>query len=165
MSRARVPRARISGFVNCRGKVTDVGLSGTGSWCRVRGALRGRQAAGGREGDREQEADVRYFGARARETIRLFVGGCSTVNGGIGRASATDVKTNVLTDVWTTGMLEEQLAISGFDWDAGNRAKCERHGVSCADIEGILARTLSARFMHRQEIKRYEQENPDLQDG
>jgi uncharacterized protein len=29
-------------------------------------------------------------------------------------------------------------AISGFDWDAGNRAKCQRHGVAIADIEAFL---------------------------
>lgn len=31
------------------------------------------------------------------------------------------------------------LTISGFDWDDGNRAKCEKHGVSMAEIEGLFA--------------------------
>jgi uncharacterized protein len=29
-------------------------------------------------------------------------------------------------------------AASGFDWDAGNREKCLRHGVSIAEIEELL---------------------------
>ncbi len=28
---------------------------------------------------------------------------------------------------------------SGFDWDDGNRAKCEQHGVSLAEIEALFA--------------------------
>jgi len=27
----------------------------------------------------------------------------------------------------------------GFDWDAGNRAKCEKHGVSIAEIESLIS--------------------------
>ena len=27
------------------------------------------------------------------------------------------------------------FAVSGFDWDDGNRAKCEKHGVSITEIE------------------------------
>jgi uncharacterized DUF497 family protein len=27
---------------------------------------------------------------------------------------------------------------SGFDWDAGNRQKCQKHGVSIAEIEAVL---------------------------
>jgi uncharacterized DUF497 family protein len=30
------------------------------------------------------------------------------------------------------------LRVTGFDWDAGNRAKCEKHGVSIAEIETLL---------------------------
>jgi uncharacterized DUF497 family protein len=30
------------------------------------------------------------------------------------------------------------LQASGFDWDRGNRAKCERHGLSVAVIEGLF---------------------------
>ncbi len=32
-----------------------------------------------------------------------------------------------------------RLRISGFDWDAGNRTKCEKHGVSIGEIEALLA--------------------------
>ena len=28
--------------------------------------------------------------------------------------------------------------IDGFDWDDGNRAKCQRHGVSIAEIESLF---------------------------
>jgi uncharacterized DUF497 family protein len=31
------------------------------------------------------------------------------------------------------------LQVSGFDWDDGNRAKCQKHGVSIADIELLFA--------------------------
>ncbi len=27
---------------------------------------------------------------------------------------------------------------SGLEWDSGNRAKCQKHGVSIAEIEGLL---------------------------
>jgi uncharacterized DUF497 family protein len=33
--------------------------------------------------------------------------------------------------------------LSGFDWDAGNREKCERHGVSAAEIESLFDGTLA----------------------
>jgi uncharacterized DUF497 family protein len=29
-----------------------------------------------------------------------------------------------------------------FDWDIGNRAKCQKHGVSIADIEGLFDRRI-----------------------
>ena len=32
------------------------------------------------------------------------------------------------------------LQVSGFDWDDGNRAKCQNHGVSIAEIEALFAR-------------------------
>jgi len=32
------------------------------------------------------------------------------------------------------------LRISGFDWDEGNRAKCQKHGLSIAQIEDLFAR-------------------------
>ena len=32
--------------------------------------------------------------------------------------------------------------LSGFDWDAGNRAKCRRHGVSVAEIEALFSAPL-----------------------
>ena len=28
--------------------------------------------------------------------------------------------------------------VSVFDWDEGNRTKCERHGVTISEIEGLL---------------------------
>jgi hypothetical protein len=31
------------------------------------------------------------------------------------------------------------LQVSGFDWDDGNRAKCQKHGVSIAEIEALFA--------------------------
>jgi uncharacterized DUF497 family protein len=31
------------------------------------------------------------------------------------------------------------MDFSGFDWDRGNRAKCRKHGLSVALIEGIFA--------------------------
>ena len=96
---------------------------------------------------------------------------------------------------------------AGFDWDTGNRKKCQVHGVSIAEIEDLftrpmmllpdpahshtetrmraigktkegrsvflvftirmcnrkrLIRPISARYMHTQEIRSYEEENPDL---
>lgn len=29
--------------------------------------------------------------------------------------------------------------ISGFEWDAGNQAKCQQHGVSISEIEALLS--------------------------
>lgn len=34
------------------------------------------------------------------------------------------------------------LGDEGFDWDAGNREKCQKHGVSIADIERLFRSTL-----------------------
>jgi uncharacterized DUF497 family protein len=94
-----------------------------------------------------------------------------------------------------------QSADAGFDWDDGNRAKCQKHGVSLSEIEFVLShpvaiypsravkekrnfaigknskgryvfvvftvrqvhgqerlRAISARYMHRKEIDRYEEE-------
>jgi uncharacterized DUF497 family protein len=31
-----------------------------------------------------------------------------------------------------------RIAVAGFDWDEGNRAKCLKHGVSIAEIEALL---------------------------
>lgn len=31
------------------------------------------------------------------------------------------------------------LKVDGFDWDAGNRAKCRKHGVSTTQIEALFA--------------------------
>ncbi|MGA3317325.1 MAG: BrnT family toxin [Candidatus Korobacteraceae bacterium] len=30
------------------------------------------------------------------------------------------------------------LRVTGFDWDSGNRAKCQKHGVSIAEIEALF---------------------------
>ena len=30
------------------------------------------------------------------------------------------------------------IGFAGFDWDEGNRAKCQKHGVSVAEIEAML---------------------------
>jgi uncharacterized DUF497 family protein len=34
-------------------------------------------------------------------------------------------------------------ALSGFDWDQGNREKCQKHGVSIAEIEAVFQGTPS----------------------
>jgi uncharacterized DUF497 family protein len=33
-----------------------------------------------------------------------------------------------------------ELRFGGFDWDRGNRAKCQKHGLSIAQIEDLFAR-------------------------
>jgi hypothetical protein len=95
------------------------------------------------------------------------------------------------------------MKIEGFDWDDGNREKCQKHGVPVEEVEALLRRAprvapdprhssvearfiavgrtsvgrpvfvaftfrtkdgrrylrpISARYMHRQEIARYEEE-------
>ena len=30
------------------------------------------------------------------------------------------------------------MRVQGFDWDGGNRAKCQKHGVSVAEIEALF---------------------------
>jgi uncharacterized protein len=35
------------------------------------------------------------------------------------------------------------LAARGFEWDEANRPKCEKHGVSLVDIEGIFDRPVA----------------------
>ena len=35
------------------------------------------------------------------------------------------------------------LAVVGFDWDAGNRDKCQKHGVSIAIIESLFYRPIA----------------------
>jgi uncharacterized DUF497 family protein len=35
------------------------------------------------------------------------------------------------------------LQFHGFDWDRGNRAKCQNHGLSIALIEGLFTRPLA----------------------
>ncbi len=101
--------------------------------------------------------------------------------------------------------------MSSIDWDVGNREKCQKHGLSLADIEFVLRsahhylgpdikhsgeesrsivigqtengryafvavtfryiegaeriRPISARFMHRKEVERYEQAISKSNDG
>ena len=33
------------------------------------------------------------------------------------------------------------LRVSGFDWDEGNRAQCQKHGLSIAQIEALFTHT------------------------
>ncbi len=97
------------------------------------------------------------------------------------------------------------MEFEGFEWDEGNSAKCQKHGLSLTEIESVFSRRvlivddeanseaelrfraigttargrrafivftlrgkrlrpLSARYMHRKEIVRYEKDNTDLQD-
>ncbi len=35
------------------------------------------------------------------------------------------------------------LEAAGFDWDAGNREKCQKHGVSAAAIEAMFERSVA----------------------
>lgn len=35
------------------------------------------------------------------------------------------------------------LYANGFEWDKGNRAKCEKHGLSVSAIESLFARPLA----------------------
>ena len=35
-------------------------------------------------------------------------------------------------------MARVTIRFDGFDWDAGNRDKCRKHGVSLADIEALF---------------------------
>jgi uncharacterized protein len=105
----------------------------------------------------------------------------------------------------------QKVSFSGFAWDKANRSKCQKHGVSVAEVEHVLARAetlivpdlknsraeprflaigrtgkgrfafvvftlrqtrggifmrpISARYMHRKEIKKYEQEIARVQNG
>ena len=34
------------------------------------------------------------------------------------------------------------MDVVGFEWDAGNQAKCQKHGVSVAELEGLFSRPL-----------------------
>lgn len=35
------------------------------------------------------------------------------------------------------------LDLAGFDWDAGNRSKCQSHGVSLDEIEDLFSRPIT----------------------
>lgn len=34
------------------------------------------------------------------------------------------------------------LRVNGFDWDEGNRAKCQKHGLSIAQVEALFSHRL-----------------------
>ncbi|WP_296525686.1 BrnT family toxin [Rhodoplanes sp.] len=34
------------------------------------------------------------------------------------------------------------MDVAGFDWDRGNRTKCQKHGVSVAEIESLFRRPI-----------------------
>lgn len=34
------------------------------------------------------------------------------------------------------------MSIAGFDWDSGNYAKCQKHGVSVSEIEALFLRPI-----------------------
>ncbi len=48
--------------------------------------------------------------------------------------------------------------IAGFDWDDGNRTKCQKHGVSVEDVEAALTSPLLVRFdrLHSQSEARHQ---------
>jgi uncharacterized DUF497 family protein len=102
------------------------------------------------------------------------------------------------------------VVADGFDWDAGNRDKCQKHGLTIAEIEHVIShaetlivhdvknstsesrfiaigrtaarrfafvaftprtrnglnllRPITARYMHKKEVARYEKESSKLQD-
>lgn len=45
------------------------------------------------------------------------------------------------TFAYISGMLT--LSANGFDWDQGNRAKCQKHGLSIKVIESLFTRPLA----------------------
>jgi len=94
-----------------------------------------------------------------------------------------------------------RIKVNGFDWDAGNVAKCQKHGISLAEVESVfvgaplvgpdithsaqetrfraigrtdsgrvafvvftlrskadgqMIRPISARYMHKKEVQKYE---------
>jgi uncharacterized protein len=38
---------------------------------------------------------------------------------------------------------QDVIPVAGFDWDAANRDKCERHGVALATIEALFRQALA----------------------
>ena len=49
------------------------------------------------------------------------------------------------------------MEFSGFDWDAGNRKKCQKHGVSSAEIESLFHRAvkIAPDLQHSQDEERF----------
>jgi uncharacterized DUF497 family protein len=43
-----------------------------------------------------------------------------------------------------------ELKVSAFDWDDGNRDKCQKHGLSMSDVEHVL---VSARNLMVRDVK------------
>lgn len=37
--------------------------------------------------------------------------------------------------------LVDRTGVAGFDWDEGNQAKCQKHGVTLAEIESVFEGT------------------------
>jgi uncharacterized DUF497 family protein len=50
------------------------------------------------------------------------------------------------------------IRLDGFDWDAGNRAKCSKHGVSVAEIEQLFDGPLMVRpdIAHSRDEERFQ---------
>lgn len=51
-----------------------------------------------------------------------------------------------------------KIQVAGFDWDAGNREKCRKHGLAPAEIEGFFKQEslyIAPDYEHSQKEKRY----------
>jgi uncharacterized DUF497 family protein len=48
-------------------------------------------------------------------------------------------------------------AVIGFDWDGGNRDKCQKHGVSIAVIESLFHSPIDIMVLGLQQLARYQQ--------
>jgi uncharacterized DUF497 family protein len=58
------------------------------------------------------------------------------------------------------------IQVSGFDWDSANRTKCQKHGVTFAEIEALFQHgpriapdPVTARYMQTKEVEAYEKES------
>lgn len=53
--------------------------------------------------------------------------------------------------------LEDRTTLSGFDWDDGNGAKCQKHGVTISEIEDVFryAHNLAPDVAHSTAETRY----------
>jgi uncharacterized DUF497 family protein len=62
-----------------------------------------------------------------------------------------------MTFVWTKERRRIMIANIGFDWDEGNRGKCEKHGVPIAETEFALKSSpiVAPDFAHSQTERRY----------
>jgi uncharacterized DUF497 family protein len=38
--------------------------------------------------------------------------------------------------------MAEHIQVTGFQWDDGNREKCQKHGIACQTLEDIFTRQL-----------------------